>query len=116
MYAWSLHNYKHPAGFVDVPSSVNVTVGQQATFYCNHSSSNQIGWIVNDTTLIALDNTDITTSTVLVPDGSYLHQLKIWARREYNQTRIQCLAFVGDSSVISPHAMLLIQGEYCPLA
>ena len=111
----TIHNYKHPVDFVDVPTSVNVTVGQHAAFRCNHSSSNQIGWMVNDTTLIALGNTDVTTSSVPVPDGSYLHQLMIWARREYNQTRIQCLAFVGGSEVISPHAMLLIQGEYCTL-
>ena len=56
-----------------------------------------------------LDNADISSAPL--SDGSRLHELKIWARTEYNQTRIRCLAFVGASEEITQHALLLIQGD-----
>lgn len=88
------------------PSSINVSAGEQATFYCGYPTAYLVGWLVNDTTLNVLDNNDITTRS------GHTHELSIWARSEYNQTNVTCLAFVSDIVDSSSPATLLIQGMH----
>lgn len=92
------------------PSSVNVTESEQAVFQCNHSSASHVGWLVNDTTLSMLDNTDITTTIIRQTSGQLLYQLEIQTLKKYNQTTIHCLAFLDGHSEMSTYAVLLIQG------
>ena len=92
------------ANFQVAPSSINVSVGEQATFYCRYATAYLVAWLVNDTTLNVLDNNDITTRS------GDTHKLNIWALTKYNQSNVTCLAFVSDIVDSSSPAILLIQG------
>ena len=90
--------------FQVAPSSINVSVGEQATFYCRYPAASLVGWLVNDTTLNILDNNDVTTRS------GDTHELNIVALGKYNQTNITCLAVVNGVIDYSFPATLLIQG------
>lgn len=98
---------------MEVPSSLNVTIGEQALFYCNHSTTQDIAWRINDTSLSVLNLPTITTRRIRLQDSpgdSFVHELAIQALMEYNQTSVQCLAYIGSSPEYSPEATVLIQG------
>ena len=90
--------------FQVAPSSINVSVGERATFYCRYPAASLVGWLVNDTTLNILDNNDVTTRS------GDTHELNIQALDKYNQTNITCLAVVNNLIDYSSPATLLIQG------
>ena len=99
---------------MEIPSSVNVTIGEQAVFYCNHSTTQDIAWRVNETSLSVLNLPTITTRRIRPQDSvGFVHELTIQALAEYNQTSVQCLAYVSESPAefSMPRAEILIQGE-----
>ena len=115
MYCFNYY-YDIISGFLEVPSSLNVTVGEQAIFYCNHSTTQDIAWRVNGTSLSVLNLPTITTRRIRLQDSvgdSFVHELAIQAFTEYNQTSVQCLAYIpGSSAEFSmPRATMSIQGE-----
>ena len=105
------------SGFLEVPTSVNVAVGKPATFYCNHSTTQDIAWRVNDSSLSVLNLSTVTTQRIRLQANdsagdSFVSELAIQARTEYNQTSVQCLAYIDGSPVeYSPKVTMLIQGE-----
>ena len=91
---------------------MNVTEGEQAVFLCNHSTTHSIGWLVNDTTLSALDNRDITTKIIPLTGGGQVYELEIQSLHNYNRTTIKCVALLPNQQTeLSSQATLLIQGE-----
>ena len=96
-----------------MPTSINVTAGDLARFQCNHSTAYSIAWRVNDTSLSILALTTITSRSIRFPDGGFVYELTILALSDYNQTSVECMAFLNQSTaeyVHTPRAMLLIQG------
>ena len=74
-------------GFVVEPLSLNVTVGEEVVFQCEHSSAAIIAWQINGTLLNdqpELENDFIDTTT------GRLHTLTVNALAKYNTTSIQC--------------------------
>ena len=93
-----------------------MTIGDQAIFYCNHSATQDIAWRVNETSLSVLNLPTITTRRIRLQDsvgGGFIHELSIQALAEYNQTSVQCLAYISGSSaeLSMPGARILIQGK-----
>ena len=105
-------------GFLEVPVSIIVAVGELATFYCNHSATHDIAWRVNDTSLSVLKLSTVKAQTIKrfqTNDSvgvSFVHELAIEALIEYNQTSVRCLAYIDGSPVeYSPNVTMLIQGN-----
>ena len=90
-----------------------MTVGEQATFYCNHSATSSIAWRVNQTSLSRLNLETITGKTIRYSGGGFVHELTILALAEYNQTTVECVAYIADRSLpeYTARAILLIQGK-----
>ena len=95
--------------FTVVPSPLNKTTEQEeAVFYCQHSSSDDIGWRVNGT---SYDSLNITTTPLR--DGGRQSSLAIDTHLKFNETTVQCVAsfFQGPTPFLfSASALLLIQG------
>ena len=101
-----------------MPSSLNVTYEEVAEFRCQHSSSATIEWYINGTSLRTHHPPNVVRSTVHF-SGATVHKLSIQASLSYNETLIQCTAYVFlDQSRVphatqqTPPATLLIQGEH----
>ena len=93
-------------GFVEEPLSLNVTIGEEAVFYCEYRSADAIFWRINKTSL--------SSRPELSDDfnGDILGQLTVPALSMYNNTLIQCVAvFVSDNrQLATAPAILKIQG------
>lgn len=101
-------------GFLEVPVPLNVTEGTKATFYCKHSTSQDIAWRVNGSSLSVLDLPAIKTRTVTRQNSfDYVSELTIQALSEYNQTSVYCLAYINnlESPTYSSEVTMLIQGN-----
>ena len=94
-----------------IPSPINVTVEQQvAVFHCQHGSSDDIIWRVNETSPNSLH---ITTEIVPLSGGGLRSSLSIRTLLGFNETTVECVAvFYRGSSPFqfTPPATLLIQG------
>ena len=92
-------------GFVSTPTSVNATLGSNATFNCSVTTG-LIGWQVNGSLLSQLNAQNITASQV-----GHTRFLHIPATEEYNNTEVVCiLAIVGGGDNFSDPAVLQVQG------
>lgn len=102
---------------MQIPESVNVAVGERASFQCNHSSSDYtIAWRVNETSLSVLNLKTITSRGIPLSGSGYVYELTIQALAVYNQTSIECVVYFsssGSSPVsVSPKAWMRVQGVY----
>ena len=93
-------------GFVEEPLSLNLTIGEEAVFRCEHRSADAIFWRINGTSL--RDRPDLS-------DGfkEIIGQLTVTSLTKYNNTLIQCVAlFHSDNSQpeTTAPATLKIQG------
>lgn len=99
-------------GFIEVPQSAIVAVETDAVFTCRHISTDRISWIINGTT--SLDESclpNITTSSdSLSTDGDVIHSLSIRGLATYNETYVQCAAYIQVQPDRTIPALLLIQG------
>ena len=106
MYFFIVRNYIAQIGFIEKPLSLNVTIGEEVVFYCEHRFADAIFWRINGTTLSSLPelNNDF--------NGDILGQLTVPALSMYNNTLIQCVAvFDSDNSQLATaFAILKIQG------
>ena len=97
--------------FVLLPNDRVVAQGQQAVFNCEHSTAHAIGWRLNGIPLLDTSLVGVDARSTSLP-GGVLNTLTIEALPEYNLTRIECIAFFGDSSPENTEAVTLtIQGE-----
>ena len=121
-HCFSNLSYSLISGFLKVPSSINVTVGQERRFQCQHSTADTITWRVNGTRLSDNHPLNIVTHTEMSSSGSsnnlssmavnIVHILTIQGAQVYNETTIQCEAVFFDSSPseLSPEVVSLVQG------
>ena len=99
--------------FEVAPSPLTVAVEQGiASFQCQHSLADVIGWRVNGKPLnvVNLGNISSSTVTVYTVDGATM--LSIGTHLEYNGTIIDCVAifFNGSPPQFSVPVALLVQG------
>ena len=103
--------------FIEVPSPslVAVTLDEMYVYSCNHSETESISWIINNTRLneISPQPLLISPNIIPLPDGGRVSTLTIGGLREHNGTTIQCLAISQDqsSTAVTPPATFLIQGD-----
>ena len=99
--------------FNEAPVSVEVPVGSEAVFRCQHSTANNIDWIVNGSFVGRSPPPDITLGIITEGDNP-VDTLTIVARHDYNGTTIVCVAVFRDGSpdeTSQPAAVLRVQGE-----
>ncbi|CAI8024264.1 hypothetical protein GBAR_LOCUS14109, partial [Geodia barretti] len=89
--------------FLQVPISINATLGSKVKFHCipYYYSYHNVSWYINVTDLSQLKSTDIS----LVSETT----VQITAWQKFNNTLVHCR--IRDTSITSPTALLLIQGE-----
>ena len=96
-----------------VPVSLNVTVGTEADFYCQHSSADIIGWQLNGRALGSFHPPGVVTSGAAGSNG-FLFILTVATSKahNYNMSRIECIATFIDGSLLrrTHTAILLVQG------
>ena len=106
----------HCIGFDEVPSPMTmiVTLEEQHTYMCNHSTTDRISWRVNDQVLgvklrhhPGIEYTNILSH----PSGAEVYTLTIRALPQNIETTIRCTAaFIGGSPQYSPTVTFVIQG------
>ena len=84
-----------------------------ATFYCQHPTARSIGWILDDVPFLQYSPPNVTHISQPSADGQLsIHILTMVAHREYNETKIQCLASVEATiEIAEPAAFLTVQGD-----
>ena len=104
-------------GFIRVPSSINVTLGEERKFQCQHSDADTITWRINGTRLADYHPLHIVTHTEMSSSENHsttavVHILTIQEVQVYNETTIQCEAVFFDTSPseLSRAAVSLVQG------
>ena len=93
--------------------SLNITVGTGAQFYCQHSTADNIGWLLNGTALGSFHPPGVNTSGAAGSNG-FLFMLSVATSKvhNYSTSRVECIATFLDGSLFrhtSP-AILLVQG------
>ena len=104
--------------FVEVPSPpfVAVTLDEMSTYVysCNHSETEGIFWIINNTLLneISPQPPLIFSKSALLSDGGRVSTLTVGDILQNNGTTIQCLAISQDlsSRAMTANVTFLIQG------
>ena len=91
------------ADFLQVPMSINATLGSKVNFHCipYYYSYHNVSWYVNGMELSQLKSTDIS----LVSETTV--QITTW--QKFNNTLVHCR--IRDTTITSPTALLLIQGK-----
>ena len=97
-------------GFIEVPSSQEVFIGEVAEFRCRHPTADIIAWRVNGSSVRQNSSPDITPGTSRDDDGALVCTLTIIARPEYNGTDVVCVAVFIDESVPQPSPPALLRG------
>ena len=90
-----------------------MTIGEEVSFVCQHSTADGIGWKINGTILNSVSLPNITVTSSHLPDGGVLYKLIIIAHQTYNMTTFTCVATFLDlelSTMESFPATLLLQG------
>ena len=108
-----IYNNTVTAGFDFVPSPLTVAVEQGvATFHCQHSLADAIGWRVNRMPLNTADFQNISTASTPGPNGVTTHILSIGIFLVYNGITIERIATFFDGSLpqVTTPVPLLIQG------
>ena len=103
------------SGFIEVPFPpyVVITETERYSFFCSHSLTERIIWIVNEGVLgVETFLLDIITSSIQLHGGSRVYILEMIGHFEHNETIIECKADFGNGSapLITPRASFLIQG------
>lgn len=102
------------AMFTEMPTPWNATLGDgKVTFQCQPRNADSVTWRLNGSFLSQLN--PVTVPGILanmVPNGTdFLYTLCIPATAEYNNTVVECVAFIhGQSSSFSDRVELRVQG------
>ena len=96
--------------FLQIPDSLNVTVGAVAEFFCR-ADADAVIWTVNDTSVNQFDDPNITPEVGPLMEGLRTRILRITADVQYNNSVVQCLSFTsGEGETLSDPAVLMVQG------
>ena len=88
-----------------------MTARQFAEFRCSHATADFIGWRVNGTSLGRLSSPDFMEIMTSDSHATLISTLTIDARLKYNETIVDCLAFViHQPTEFSSTAALKVQG------
>ena len=102
------------AGFVEIPSSINATLGSTSHFMCTVQGG-LLQWRINGSKLShiqSLDQREISYTTIGRGDLR-TSTLSILASVENNNSAVQCSIDNGTAEVIfSPTVVLKVQGMY----
>lgn len=94
--------------FTKDPSSLNISIGELASFHCQHPDAFRVDWRINGT-LLGVANFSRTISSKHLPDDSgFQHSLTTRDILEYNHTSFDCV--LPNLQAISTSALLRIQG------
>ena len=100
---------------VPLPPIVAVTLDETYVYRCNHSETESIFWIINNTrrSEIIPPPLLISPDTVPLPGGGRMSTLTVGGILQNNGTIIQCLAISQDqvSTAVTASATFLIQGD-----
>ena len=99
------------SGFTRSPSSLNVTIGETATFHCQHQNAFNASWRLSET-ILEPPNTPpgIIINSVALPGGGGLqHMLTTIACLENNTTKFDCV--LPNLQTVSTSALLKVQGQ-----
>ena len=91
--------------FQAFPRSVNSTLGDTVDFYCRpYFTGYHISWLINGTELCQFNNASGVSE--LSETSLRIHSVQ----QQFNNTFVHCK--ISTTSIISPPALLLIQGNY----
>ena len=83
-----------------------------AEFYCR-ADADAVFWTVNGTSVIQLDDPNISIDDGPLVDGFRTQILRIMADVQYNTSMIQCVSITfGEGVTASDPARLLVQGMW----
>lgn len=93
--------------FTVSPSTEIVPEGGTSRFECQHINADNIGWRINGSSISHYSTPDIVSST-----NDVGKTLSIIARSQYNESRIECIAFFFDGRLpqTSIAVKLIVQG------
>ena len=98
--------------FLEVPGSLNVTVGAMAEFFCR-KKADAVGWTVNDASLKDLNDSNIAAGEGSLVDGVSTGTLRILADVRHNNSVVHCVSFtIGEGETSSGPAILMVQGMW----
>ena len=96
--------------FLQVPESLNVTVGAVAEFFCRADADGVI-WTFNNISVNTLDDSNITPDDGSVVDGVRTRILRITADVQHNNSVIHCVSVsISEGNTLSDPALLMVQG------
>ena len=97
--------------FIEQPSTLVVPANTEATFRCRHQTADSVTWLINGTSVINIDNPDITPNIINDEKNHPVNTLNIVARPKYNETEVECVAIFFNGSPLqrSPAVMLIVQ-------
>ena len=83
-----------------------------AAFYCQHLTSDNIGWRVNGVAENMINSPNISIDEIQQVGGGRIYTVSIGTIVEFNQTTVECVAifFGGTPPQFTPAVTLLIQG------
>ena len=98
--------------FIEIPTSVNISVGETAEFRCRHSTADVVLWRVNGS-FISFSNPPPGITTEFISGGS---KLTIVGRPEYNGIEVVGVAiFFSSSPEESTYPPAILGGIYIRL-
>ena len=94
--------------FLETPAPLNVTIGSVADFNCRvNTSVTSVFFLLNCTSITMLDDENVSS----LSGSEGLSTLHINANVEYNNSIIQCGAFIiGEGEFLTDPVLLLVQG------
>ena len=106
--------FPFPVDFERTPSPLIVAVEEgMATFYCQHTTCDEVGWRVNGTSLNRISSPHIVQRGDQFDENRVrLYSLSFDTLLEFNNYTVECVAIFYDGSPPqkTPLAMLQIQG------
>ena len=98
------------AGFIEVPSSINASLGSTSQFTCTVQGG-LVQWHINGRDLSHISLARDISFTAIGKGGSWTSRLSILASAENNNSAVQCILNNGTNDVLfSPTVELKVQG------
>ena len=101
--------YPLTGSFIEIPTSINISVGETAEFKCRHTAAYNLLWRVNGS-LISQANPPPGITAEFISGGS---KLTIVGRPEYDGIEVVCVArFFSSSPDESTDPPAILGGTY----
>ena len=101
-----------PANFSIVPTNVTQAEGLNALFFCRHDAAEGYKWSVNNVPITIIGSPNISAHLIAAIDnGALISRLTITALPEYNESDVECVAFIENGRSNTQPVTLTIQGN-----